>query len=100
MPVYWARGRVRVRSLSQEAGQHPGLKEEQLPSSLSAFHRVVYRPLAAADLLSPLPAVRHADGLYDSYMRTDHVVNDDMDAEGRCPSGLPPLPKHTVSERR
>ncbi|XP_023688144.2 dual specificity tyrosine-phosphorylation-regulated kinase 3 isoform X1 [Paramormyrops kingsleyae] len=47
----------------------------------------------------PITAVRHADGLYDSYMRTDHVVNDDMDAEGRSPSGLPPLPKHTAGNK-
>lgn len=40
---------------------------------------------------------RHGDGLYDSYMRNDHVVNQDADVNGQSPSGLPPLPKHTVS---
>jgi len=40
---------------------------------------------------------RHGDGLYDSYMRTDHIVNQDADVNGQSPSGLPPLPKHTVS---
>lgn len=39
---------------------------------------------------------RHGDGLYDSYMRTDHVVNQDADVKGQSPSGLPPLPKYTV----
>lgn len=30
-------------------------------------------------------------------MRTDHIVNQDADVNGQSPSGLPPLPKHTVS---
>lgn len=38
---------------------------------------------------------RHGDGLYDSYMRTDHLLKDDADTNS--PSGLPPVPKHTVS---
>lgn len=42
-------------------------------------------------------AARHGDGLYDSYMRTDHIMNQDADVNGQSPSGLPPLPKHTVS---
>ncbi|KAJ8391145.1 hypothetical protein AAFF_G00095740 [Aldrovandia affinis] len=43
----------------------------------------------------PITAARHGDGLYDSYMRTDHIVNEDIDANSHSPSGLPPLPKHT-----
>ncbi|XP_051769090.1 dual specificity tyrosine-phosphorylation-regulated kinase 3 [Ctenopharyngodon idella] len=43
----------------------------------------------------PITAARHGDGLYDSYMRTDHIVNQDADVNGQSPSGLPPLPKHT-----
>lgn len=38
---------------------------------------------------------RHGDGLYDSYMRTDHILKDNADTNS--PSGLPPVPKHTVS---
>ncbi|MBN3303357.1 DYRK2 kinase, partial [Amia calva] len=38
---------------------------------------------------------RHGDGLYDSYMRTDPVGNEDPDSHGHSPSSLPPLPKHT-----
>lgn len=41
------------------------------------------------------PSARHGDGLYDSYMRTDHILKDDADTNS--PSGLPPMPKHTVS---
>lgn len=48
----------------------------------------------AAKLFSS-PAARHGDGLYDSYMRTDHILKDDADTNS--PSGLPPVPKHTVS---
>lgn len=40
---------------------------------------------------------RHGDGLYDSYMRTDHIVNEDADLNGHSPAALPPLHKHTVS---
>lgn len=40
-------------------------------------------------------SARHGDGLYDSYMRTDHILKDDADTNS--PSGLPPVPKHTVS---
>ncbi|KAG9352897.1 hypothetical protein JZ751_017473 [Albula glossodonta] len=43
----------------------------------------------------PITAARHGDGLYDSYMRTDHIVNEDADAKGHSPAGLPPLPKNT-----
>lgn len=42
-----------------------------------------------------VPAARHGDGLYDSYMRTDHILKDEADTNS--PSGLPPMPKHTVS---
>lgn len=42
-----------------------------------------------------VPSARHGDGLYDSYMRTDHILKDDADTNS--PSGLPPMPKHTVS---
>ncbi|XP_068598349.1 dual specificity tyrosine-phosphorylation-regulated kinase 3 isoform X1 [Brachionichthys hirsutus] len=42
----------------------------------------------------PIVAARHGDGLYDSYMRTDHVLKDD--AGTNSPSGLPPMPKHTA----
>lgn len=48
-------------------------------------------------MLLLVSTARHGDGLYDSYMRTDHVVNQDADVNGQSPSGLPPLPKHTVS---
>lgn len=41
------------------------------------------------------PTARHGDGLYDSYMRTDHILKDEADTNS--PSGLPPMPKHTVS---
>uniref|UniRef100_H3CPA8 dual-specificity kinase n=1 Tax=Tetraodon nigroviridis TaxID=99883 RepID=H3CPA8_TETNG len=41
----------------------------------------------------PIATARHADGLYDSYMRTDHILKDEADTG---PSGLPPMPKHTV----
>lgn len=54
-------------------------------------------PPRHADSFCPslsLPA-RHGDGLYDSYMRTDHILKDE--AETNSPSGLPPMPKHTVS---
>ncbi|KAJ7994423.1 hypothetical protein DPEC_G00249120 [Dallia pectoralis] len=44
----------------------------------------------------PITAARHGDGLYDSYMRTDHLVKEDPDTN--CPAGLPPLPKHTVNK--
>ncbi|XP_013857523.1 dual specificity tyrosine-phosphorylation-regulated kinase 3 [Austrofundulus limnaeus] len=42
----------------------------------------------------PIATVRHGDGLYDSYMRTDHILKDEADTNS--PSGLPPMPKHTV----
>lgn len=42
----------------------------------------------------PITAARHGDGLYDSYMRTDHLLKDDTDTNS--PSGLPPIPKHTA----
>lgn len=35
------------------------------------------------------------DGLYDSYMRTDHILKEESDTNS--PSGLPPMPKHAVS---
>ncbi|KAL1007844.1 hypothetical protein UPYG_G00092350 [Umbra pygmaea] len=44
----------------------------------------------------PITAARHGDGLYDSYMRTDHPVKDDADTNS--PAGLPPIPKHTVNK--
>ncbi|XP_005804338.1 dual specificity tyrosine-phosphorylation-regulated kinase 2 [Xiphophorus maculatus] len=43
---------------------------------------------------APIATARHGDGLYDSYMRTDHILKDEADANS--PSGLPPMPKHTV----
>ncbi|XP_070758951.1 dual specificity tyrosine-phosphorylation-regulated kinase 3 isoform X1 [Enoplosus armatus] len=42
----------------------------------------------------PIATARHGDGLYDSYMRTDHILKDEADTNS--PSGLPPMPKHTV----
>ena len=42
-------------------------------------------------------APRHGDGLYDSYMRTDHILKEDADTNS--PSDLPPMPKHTVCTR-
>ncbi|XP_029005801.1 dual specificity tyrosine-phosphorylation-regulated kinase 3 [Betta splendens] len=42
----------------------------------------------------PIAAARHGDGLYDSYMRTDHILKEDADKNS--PSGLPPVSKHTV----
>ncbi|XP_046882036.1 dual specificity tyrosine-phosphorylation-regulated kinase 3 isoform X2 [Hypomesus transpacificus] len=45
----------------------------------------------------PITAARHGDGLYDSYMRTDHLLKDEPDANS--PSGLPPIPKHSVSNK-
>uniref|UniRef100_A0A3Q2TSA6 dual-specificity kinase n=1 Tax=Fundulus heteroclitus TaxID=8078 RepID=A0A3Q2TSA6_FUNHE len=42
----------------------------------------------------PIATVRHGDGLYDSYMRTDHILKDEADTNS--PSGLPPMPKHAV----
>ncbi|XP_030584853.1 dual specificity tyrosine-phosphorylation-regulated kinase 3 isoform X1 [Archocentrus centrarchus] len=42
----------------------------------------------------PIATARHGDGLYDSYMRTDHILKDEADTNS--PSGLPPVPKHTV----
>ncbi|KAL2091150.1 hypothetical protein ACEWY4_013413 [Coilia grayii] len=42
------------------------------------------------------PVARHGDGLYDSYMRTDHIVNPDADLNGHSPAALPPLPKHST----
>lgn len=44
-----------------------------------------------------LSTARHGDGLYDSYMRTDHIVNEEADLNGQSPGALPPLHKHTVS---
>ncbi|XP_012687475.1 dual specificity tyrosine-phosphorylation-regulated kinase 3 [Clupea harengus] len=45
----------------------------------------------------PITAARHGDGLYDSYMRTDHIVNENTaDLNGHSPAGLPPLPKHST----
>lgn len=54
-------------------------------------------PQYHADLSCPSlsPSARHGDGLYDSYMRTDHILKDEADTNS--PSGLPPMPKHTVS---
>lgn len=40
-------------------------------------------------------SARHGDGLYDSYMRTDHILKDEADTNS--PPGMPPMPKHTVS---
>ncbi|KAJ8260418.1 hypothetical protein GJAV_G00181870 [Gymnothorax javanicus] len=37
----------------------------------------------------PITAVRQGDGLYDSYMRTDHVVNEDADSNARSPASAP-----------
>lgn len=48
-------------------------------------------------LFAPVLSVRHGDGLYDSYMRTDHILKDEADTNS--PSGLPPMPKHTVSKQ-
>lgn len=48
-------------------------------------------------LFTSAPSARHGDGLYDSYMRTDHILKDEADVNS--PSGLPPMPKHTVSKR-
>ncbi|CAG5982529.1 unnamed protein product [Menidia menidia] len=42
----------------------------------------------------PIATARHGDGLYDSYMRTDHILKEEADTNS--PSGLPPMPKHTV----
>uniref|UniRef100_A0AAQ4RLA5 dual-specificity kinase n=1 Tax=Gasterosteus aculeatus aculeatus TaxID=481459 RepID=A0AAQ4RLA5_GASAC len=42
----------------------------------------------------PIATARHGDGLYDSYMRTDHILKDEADTNS--PAGLPPMPKHTV----
>uniref|UniRef100_A0A1A8EY04 dual-specificity kinase n=2 Tax=Nothobranchius TaxID=28779 RepID=A0A1A8EY04_9TELE len=42
----------------------------------------------------PIATARHGDGLYDSYMRTDHILKNEADTNS--PSGLPPVPKHTV----
>ncbi|XP_077429677.1 dual specificity tyrosine-phosphorylation-regulated kinase 3 [Vanacampus margaritifer] len=39
----------------------------------------------------PIATARHGDGLYDSYMRTDHILKEDTDTHS--PSGLPPMPK-------
>ncbi|XP_056461792.1 dual specificity tyrosine-phosphorylation-regulated kinase 3 isoform X1 [Gadus chalcogrammus] len=41
----------------------------------------------------PIATARHADGLYDSYMRTDHILKEETDTNS--PSGLPPMSKHT-----
>ncbi|XP_036387154.1 dual specificity tyrosine-phosphorylation-regulated kinase 3 [Megalops cyprinoides] len=43
----------------------------------------------------PITAARHGDGLYDSYMRTDHILNEDTEANEHSPSGRPPLPKNS-----
>ncbi|XP_061778507.1 dual specificity tyrosine-phosphorylation-regulated kinase 2-like [Nerophis ophidion] len=45
-------------------------------------------------LEGPIATARHGDGLYDSYMRTDHILKEDADTNS--PSGLPPMPKHTA----
>lgn len=37
---------------------------------------------------------RHGDGLYDSYMRTDHILKNDADTQS--PPGVATMPKHTV----
>ncbi|KAJ3602148.1 hypothetical protein NHX12_029907 [Muraenolepis orangiensis] len=42
----------------------------------------------------PIATARHADGLYDSYMRPDHILKEEADTNS--PSGLPPMSKHTV----
>ncbi|XP_061544443.1 dual specificity tyrosine-phosphorylation-regulated kinase 3 [Phycodurus eques] len=42
----------------------------------------------------PIATARHGDGLYDSYMRTDHILKEDTDTNS--PSGLPPMPKLTA----
>uniref|UniRef100_A0A8C6TAJ0 dual-specificity kinase n=1 Tax=Neogobius melanostomus TaxID=47308 RepID=A0A8C6TAJ0_9GOBI len=42
----------------------------------------------------PIATARHGDGLYDSYMRTEHILKEDSDPSS--PNGLPPMPKHTV----
>eukprot|EP00063_Salmo_salar_P049062 XP_014023897.1 PREDICTED: dual specificity tyrosine-phosphorylation-regulated kinase 2-like [Salmo salar] len=44
----------------------------------------------------PITAARHGDGLYNSYMRTDHLLKEEADAHS--PAGLPPIPKHTVNK--
>ncbi|XP_070296153.1 dual specificity tyrosine-phosphorylation-regulated kinase 2-like [Salvelinus sp. IW2-2015] len=41
----------------------------------------------------PITAARHGDGLYNSYMRTDHLLKEEADTHS--PAGLPPIPKHT-----
>ena len=61
---------------------------------LSNVHVVVH-DLSDLFALSCLPSARHADGLYDSYMRTDHILKEETDTNS--PSGLPPMSKHTVS---
>ncbi|KAG7472623.1 hypothetical protein MATL_G00110700 [Megalops atlanticus] len=38
---------------------------------------------------------RHGDAFYESYIRSDHAVNEDAGMNGHSPAGLPPLPKHT-----
>ncbi|CAL8339637.1 unnamed protein product [Merluccius merluccius] len=43
----------------------------------------------------PIATARHGDGLYDSYMRTDHILKEEADTNN-SPSGLPPMSKHTV----
>ena len=58
---------------------------------------VVSRLMTFSPFLVSLPPARHADGLYDSYMRTDHILKEETDTNS--PSGLPPMSKHTVSER-
>lgn len=54
-----------------------------------------FRIITLTYLFRSVPSARHGDGLYDSYMRTDHILKDDADTNS--PSGLPPMPKHTVS---
>ncbi|CAL1607956.1 unnamed protein product [Knipowitschia caucasica] len=42
----------------------------------------------------PIATARHGDGLYDSYMRPEHILKEEQDPSS--PSSLPPMSKHTV----
>uniref|UniRef100_A0A3P9HPM3 dual-specificity kinase n=2 Tax=Oryzias latipes TaxID=8090 RepID=A0A3P9HPM3_ORYLA len=46
----------------------------------------------------PMSTARHGDGLYDSYMRTDHILKNDADTHS--PPGVATMPKHTVVGNR
>ncbi|KAM8868769.1 dual specificity tyrosine-phosphorylation-regulated kinase 3 isoform X1 [Synchiropus splendidus] len=45
----------------------------------------------------PIVSARHGDGLYDSYLRMDHILKDEPDTINQ--SGLPPMGKQSAADK-